>query len=206
MTLRHHLVTMTNGESLAKINQRTIFALIVFLVWIVSFHSTSCNAFVLGVQASWRSPKMPSKTILLLNNGPAIIISSFLQLPNDSPAKQCPVPHDGPAHFKQLYVPMTTTSTGLQADNDCHFILNDVTEISIWHQAFDNTSSRCPIINVSSITSVPALNALLSSSYLHPTSGMTAHTDATPISLLPPSCWDNSAITTATHEPSLLLL
>ncbi len=116
MTLRHHLVTMTNGEFLAKMNQRTMFALIACLVWIVSFYSTSCDAFVLGVQASWRSPKTTNKTILFLNNGPAITTSSFLQLPYDSPAKQCPVPHNGPAHFKQISVPMTTTSTGLQAD------------------------------------------------------------------------------------------
>jgi hypothetical protein len=129
-----------------------------------------------------------------------------LQLPNDSPAKQRPVPHDGPAHFKQLSVPMTTTYSGLKADNDCHSILNDATETSIWHQAFDNTLSCCLIMNVSNITSVPALNALLTSSYLHPAGGMTAHTDATPTSLLLPFCQDNSAITTATHEPSLLLL
>jgi hypothetical protein len=68
---------------------------------------------------------MPSKTIQLTNNGPAITTSSFLQLPKDSPA-----------HFKQLSVPMTTTSTGLQADNDRHSILNDVTETSIGHQVF----------------------------------------------------------------------
>jgi hypothetical protein len=78
MTLRHHLVTMTNGESLAKANRRTLFALIGFLVWIVSFHSTSCNAFIFGVQSSQRSPKMPSKTIQLANNCPAITTSSFL--------------------------------------------------------------------------------------------------------------------------------
>ena len=83
------------------------------------------------------------------NNGPAITTSSFLQLPNDSPAKQRPVPHDSPARFKQLSVPMTTTSTGLQADNDRHSILNDVTETSIRHQAFGHTLSRCPIMNVS---------------------------------------------------------
>jgi hypothetical protein len=52
MTSRHHLVTMTNGKFLAKLNQRTINALIAFLVWIVFLHSTSCNAFVLGVQSS----------------------------------------------------------------------------------------------------------------------------------------------------------
>jgi hypothetical protein len=51
---------MTNGKSLAKMNQRTDFALITFLVWILSFHSTSCNAFIFGVQA-FQSPKTPSK-------------------------------------------------------------------------------------------------------------------------------------------------
>jgi hypothetical protein len=52
MTSRHHLVTMTNGKSLEKTNQRTINALIMFLVWIMFFHFTSCNAFIVGVQAS----------------------------------------------------------------------------------------------------------------------------------------------------------
>jgi hypothetical protein len=126
MTLRHHLVTMTNGKSLAKTNQRTIHSLIAFLVWILSFHPTSCNAFVLGVQASQRSPKTPSKTIQLTNNGPAITTSSFLQLPEDSPA-----------HFKQTFIPTTTASTGLQVDNDHHSSLNDVTA----PQAFSATTA-----------------------------------------------------------------
>ncbi len=117
MTLRHHLVTMTNGESLAKTNWRTINALIAFLVWIVFFHSTSCNAFVLGLKAFW-CPKTPSKTIPFTNDGPAIATSIFLQLPNGGPAhfeqlpvlndysafKQLSVPHNGPAHFEQLAV------------------------------------------------------------------------------------------------------
>jgi hypothetical protein len=116
MILRHHLVTMTNGKSLVKTNRRTMHSLIAFLVLIVFFHSASCNAFVFGVQASQRSPKMPSKTILFLNNGPAIATSSFLQLPQDSPA-----------HFKQTFLPTTTASAGIQADNDPHSSLNDVT-------------------------------------------------------------------------------
>ena len=148
---------------------------------------------------------MPSKTILFLNNGPAITTSSFLQLPNDSPAKQRPVPHDGPAHFKQLSVPMTTTYSGLKADNDCHSILNDVTKTSIQHQAFDNTLSCCPIMNVSNKTTVPALNALLTSSYLHPAGGMMAHIDATPTSLLLLHVKDVPVITATIHDPSLLL-
>jgi hypothetical protein len=107
---------MTNGKSLTKTNQRTIFALIAFLVWILSFHSTSCNEFVFRVQSSQRSSKMPSKTIQLTNNGPANTTSSFLQFPNDCPA-----------HFEQLCVPTTTASTGQEVDNDCHSTLNDIT-------------------------------------------------------------------------------
>jgi hypothetical protein len=137
----------------AKTNQKTIQSHIAFLVWILSFHSTSCNAFVLGVQASQRSPKMPSTTIQLTNNGPAITTSSFLQLPNDSPAKQPPVPHNGPAHFKQLSVPMTTTSTGLQADNDCHSSLNDVTA----PQAFPAMAATM----TATMTQVPAMTTAI---------------------------------------------
>jgi hypothetical protein len=67
---------MTNIESLAKMNQRTIHSLIAFFVLIVFFHSTSYNAFVFGVQAFQRSPKLPSKTIQLTNNGPATKIQA----------------------------------------------------------------------------------------------------------------------------------
>ncbi len=95
------------------------------------FHSTSCNAFVFGVQAFW-SPKTSSKTILFTNNSPAITASSFLQLPDNSPAittssflqlpndstvKQRLDPNDdNPAittsSFLQLFqVPMNVTST-----------------------------------------------------------------------------------------------
>jgi hypothetical protein len=84
--------------------------------------------------------------------------------------------------------------------------LNDITETSIWHQAFDKTLSRHPIMNVSNITSVPALNALLTSSYLYPAGGMMAHTDATPTSLLLFHIKEGTVIRTATHKPSLLLL
>jgi hypothetical protein len=82
----------------------------------VFFHSTSCNAFVFGVQASQRNPKTPSKTIQLTNNGPATTTSSFLQLLND-----------GPVNFEQIHVQTTTSSTGIQADNDHHSMLNEVT-------------------------------------------------------------------------------
>ncbi len=51
---------MTIGKSLAKLSRGTTNAFIAFLVWIVFFHSTSCNAFVLGVQAL-RNPKTLNK-------------------------------------------------------------------------------------------------------------------------------------------------
>jgi hypothetical protein len=143
---------MRIGKSLAKTNQRTINALIAFLVWIMFFHSASCNAFVFGVEA-FQSPKTPSKTILFTNNdlanttssflqlpynSSAITTSSFLQLPNDkSSFKQLSVPHNGPAHFKQLFIPTTTKSTGLQAYNDCTPSLDDVTAL----QAFSTTNA-----------------------------------------------------------------
>ncbi len=114
---------MTNGKFLAKTNRRTINALILFLVGIVFFYSTSCNAINLGVQA-FQIPKTPSKTILSTNNSPAIATTSFLKLPNDGPAnfvqppvpinnssfKQLSVPHDGPVHFKQTFVPNENSS------------------------------------------------------------------------------------------------
>jgi hypothetical protein len=81
------------------------------------FIHSSCFlcGLVFGVQASRSSPKMPSKTIQLTNNGPATTTSSFLQLPNN-----------GLVHFEQLHVTTTTASTGIQADIDRHSILNDI--------------------------------------------------------------------------------
>ncbi len=133
---------MTNGKSLAQMNQRTIFALIAFLVWIVSFHSTCCNAFVFGIQASQRSPKMPSKTALFLNNGSALqpqvscsfqmtalrILSSFtsqwLQHLLDNRQTTIATPLWMTSQLQQL---QQTASTGQQADNARHSTLNDVT-------------------------------------------------------------------------------
>jgi hypothetical protein len=51
-----------------------------------------------------------------------------LQLPNDSPAKQRPVPDDDSAlTILQICIPTTATSAGLQASNNRQSILNDVT-------------------------------------------------------------------------------
>jgi hypothetical protein len=115
------------------------------------------------------------------------------------------LPHDGPVRFEQTFILTTITSTGLASYN-CHLILNDITDSFIWHQAFDNTLSCRTIMYVLNITSVPALNALLTSSYLHAASGMMAHNDATPTSLLLFQVKDGTVIKTATHDPSLFLL
>ncbi len=189
---------------MAKMNQRTKFALITFLVWILSFHSTSCNSFILGVQASQRSPKTPSTTIQSTNNSPAITTSSFLQLPNDSPAKQHPVPHNGPAHFKQPSVPMTTTSTGLQADNDCHSSLNDVTAL----QAFPATTATM----TATMTQVPTMTTAITKAtiklvkcFLHPSKTGANNATAKSENLLL-HAQIGSAITAALNAQNLLLL
>jgi hypothetical protein len=49
----------------------------------------------------------PASTIEQLSvpdNGPAITTSCFLQLPNDSPAKQPPDPHNDPASFMSIFL------------------------------------------------------------------------------------------------------
>ncbi len=86
---------------------------------------------------------------------------------NDSPAKQPPVQHNGPAQFKQLSVPMTTTSTGLQADNDRHSSLNDITA----PQAFPATTATM----TATMTQVPAMTTAIKKAtvkhvecFLHP--------------------------------------
>jgi hypothetical protein len=80
------------------------------------------------------------------NNGPAITTSSFLQLPNDSPAKQPPDPHDNSASFMSIFLSQlrivptssflhihtptnaTNTATGFRIHYDSHQTsLNDVT-------------------------------------------------------------------------------
>ncbi len=133
-------MTMTNGESLAKMNQRTNFALITFLVCILSFHSTSCNAFIFGVQA-FQSPKTPSKINNALSFGgksnksfdnetvstfQLVVVSianEYLKgSTNDSPAfEPLPVPNNSPA-FEQLLVPNDSPASiikQLSVPRDC---------------------------------------------------------------------------------------
>jgi hypothetical protein len=120
MTLRNHLVTMTNGECLAKTNQRTNYGThCIFCVdCVLSLHKLQCICFR---STSFLKPNDLKQDNFFTNNSPAIAISSFLQLSNDGPAhfgqlpvlnddpafKQFSIPHDGPAHFKQLSVPPT---------------------------------------------------------------------------------------------------
>ncbi len=91
----------------------------------------------------------PASTIEQLSvpdNGPAITTSSFLQLPNDSPVKQPPDPHNDPASFMSIFLSQLTlvptsnflhihvptnaanTATGFRIHYDSHQTsLNDVT-------------------------------------------------------------------------------
>jgi hypothetical protein len=197
---------MTNGESLAKTNQRTIHSLIAFLVCIMFFHSASCNAFVFGLQASQRSPKTPSKTIQLTNNSPAIITSSFLQLPNDSPAKQRYVPNDdSELSILQICVPTTTTSTGLQASNNRHSSLNEVTA----PQAFSAMTTTMTV----TMTKVPAITTAITKAtiklvecFLHPAKTGANNATNKSESLLLHALFGSAITTARIHTPSLLLL
>jgi hypothetical protein len=112
--------------------------------------------------------------------------------PNNGPEKRCPVPNDDD--------PAITTSGFLQ-------LLHIPTiKTSFWHQAFDISLSHRPIMNVTNTISVPALNTLRTSSYLHPAGGMTAQIDATlPGLLLHQHVNNYPAIITTIHDPSHLL-
>ncbi len=99
---------------------------------------------------------MPSTTIQLTNNGPAITTSSFLQLPKVSPA-----------HFKQTFIPAATASTGLQADNDRHSSLNDVTApqaYSAMTATMIATMTQVPTIT----TAITNMTIKLVECFLHP--------------------------------------
>ncbi len=54
------------------------------------------------------SPASTIEQLSVWDNGPAIATSSFLQLPNDSPAKQPPNPHDNPASFMSIFLSQLT--------------------------------------------------------------------------------------------------
>jgi hypothetical protein len=58
-------------------------------------------------------------------------------------------------------------------------------------------------MNISNTTSGPALNGLLTSSYLHPAGGMTDQNDAAPMCLLLLHVDNGPAIMATTHEPNL---
>ena len=192
-------------------NQGTTNAFIVFLVWILFYHSTKWNAIVLGVQAL-RNPTTRNKIdsfsfktiskngnshatdkmsqikeeeilILLPNNGPATVTSSFLQLPNN----------DGPAQFKQLSV----------SNNDCA-----ITTLSFLHLYVPFRKMTCtnllllPVWDNPAVTTVThAQNLLL---YAQIGSAITMVTHAQNLLLF--CVQDNPAITMATPADSKLHL
>ena len=162
------------------------------------FNSNSISKFQLVV-ASIKNEHTKGSTI----DSPAF---EQLSVPNDSPAfKQRPVPNDDPAieSSLQLHIPMIATS--------------------IQHEAFDNSLSCRPIMNVSNTTSVPAtliVIANITSSYLHPAKMMAVNATSRSLFLL--CVKDNSkikalslllfdikgvpAIMTATHANPMLQL
>jgi hypothetical protein len=209
MTLRHHLVTMTNGESLAKMNQRTNFALITFLVWILSFHSTSCNAFIFGVHA-FQSPKTPSKINNPLSFGgksnksfdnetvstfQLVVVSvanKYLKgSTNNSPAfEPLPVPNNSPASIiEQLSVPndgpaFTIEQLSVPNDGPAHFKQLSIPTTA--PQAFSATTATTTVIKtpvpMTMTATTKAILLKLDNCLLHP--AKSAANNATPRNLL----------------------
>jgi hypothetical protein len=185
----------------------------------VFFHSTSCNAFVFGVQDSQRSPKLPSKTIQLTNNGPATKTSSFLQLPND-----------GHVHFEQLCIPTTTASiriqadndhhsnlndvtastttafTGLQADNDDHSTLNDVTNPQAFSALTATTTATMTQVLAKTTAITKVIQNKLDECFLHPAKTSASNATNKSESILLHALFGSAITTARIHTPSHLLL
>jgi hypothetical protein len=148
---------------------------------------------------------MPSKTIQLTNNGPAIATSSFLQLP-----------HSSSAHFKQTFLPTTTAPTGIQADNDLHCSLNDVTSPQpqdLSATTATNTATMTQVHTIATMTQVHAIATAttkakllqLDKCFLHPAkTGANNATIKSETLLLHAQI--GSAITMALNAQNLLLL
>ncbi len=112
------------------------------------------------------------KQLPVPTNNPAIITPCFLRLyhpfntATTATISQVPTTMTATMAAAMTQVPTTTTATTMTATMTHVSAIRNAT--SIWHQVFDNTLSQLLIMNVSNITSVPTLNALLTSSYLHP--------------------------------------
>jgi hypothetical protein len=197
--------------------QGTINALIAFLVWIVFFHSSSCNAFVLGVQV-FHSPQTPSKinnfgiksnksfnneTVSSFQLVVASVATKFLKgSTSNSPAfEQLPVPNDHSTAFKQLSV-----------SNDGRAI----TALSFLHlhipfRMATHTNHSSVLNPVTHATSLFLLRDKDNSEITAPSLLLPFDQDnsaimtATHASLLLPFNQDKSAIMTATHAQNLLL-
>jgi hypothetical protein len=122
-------------------------------VWIVSFHSTSYNAFVFRVHGSQDAKQENS----INNQHPATKTSIFLQLPYDSPV-----------HFEQLHVPAAKASTGQQADNNCHSTLNDITTRTITASTGQQADKYYhSTLNDATTSTTKASNGLQADNYHH---------------------------------------
>jgi hypothetical protein len=137
------------------------------------------------------------------------------------------VPNDDSALIiLQICVPMTTSSTGMKADNDRYSSLNDVTA----PQAFSATTATMTATMTQVLAKTTAITKVIQNKlvecFLHPANSSAnnaTNKSESPLlhalfgsailtarihtpSLLLPLCQDNSAIMTATHAQNLLLL
>ncbi len=182
---------------------------------------------MIALQSSAVPNDSPTKQHPVPNDSPA----KQCPVPNDSPAKQCPVPHDGlarfkqlpvpnddsffkqhsvphdgPVHFKQTFVPTTTASTGLQAYNDHHSSLNDVTA----PQAYSATTAttNATMIQVPEITTAvtKAKPLKLDVCFLHSVKTGANNATIKSESLLLHAQFGSAISTTRIHVQNLLLL
>jgi hypothetical protein len=109
-----------------------LIAIVLFTTFGQAFNSQCNNKDIFQYDSRG---KQRAKEMLHSNQGIFYTNPLKSEMNNSSTFERLSVPilHDSPAHFKQLSVPATTASTGLQS------IVNDVTETSFWHQAFDIT-------------------------------------------------------------------
>ncbi len=131
MTLRHHLVTMTNGESLAKINWRKFIHSSHFLCGSIPFIS---QVVMHSRSTSFSTKHKDAKQDNSINKQlPCNYNFNFLAASKWQPCKAASCSTRRPCTFQAAFCPNDYNIYWTTADNDHHSILNDLTETSIWH-------------------------------------------------------------------------
>jgi hypothetical protein len=122
--------------------------------------------------------------------------------------------HNSPAHFKQTFLPTTTAPTGIQADDDCHSSLNDVT--SPQDLSATTATTTATMTQVQAIVTMTQVHAIVTATtkmkllqlnecFLHPAKTGANNATIKSESLLL-HAQISSAITTALNTQNLLLL